>query len=272
MEIKFLKITAAGNDFIVIDNRYKLILPQHYTVVAKKLCNRKYAVGADGLILLESSNMADFKMKYLNSDGSHASMCGNGGRAIATFAYNLHIINSKKMIFETDAGLVNAEILLNDKVKLHIYNPSNIKTNMQILVEDRIFKIDFINTGVPHVVIFVKDINNIDVSKYGQLIRYHDQFKQIGGTNVNFVKVKNNNTILVRTYERGVEGETLACGTGITASGIITVLKGLTKAPINVISQGGDILIVSFNLVQGKPTNVTLEGPVSISFKGFIVI
>jgi diaminopimelate epimerase len=272
MKINFFKITAAGNDFILIDNRYRLILPQLYTVVAQKLCNRKYAIGADGLILLEISNIADFKMKYFNADGSHASMCGNGGRAIAKFAYDLNIVNSKKIIFETDAGIVNAEIIHNDKVKLYIYDPSDIKSNIKILVENKNFNIDFINTGVPHAVIFVNNIKEIDVSKYGKLIRYHEQFKENGGTNVNFVEIKNNNTIFVRTYERGVEDETLACGTGITASSIISILKGFTQSPINIISKGGDNLIVSCNLSKGNPTNVTLEGPVSIAFKGIIII
>jgi diaminopimelate epimerase len=272
MEIKFFKITAAGNDFIVIDNRYRLILPEQYTIISQKLCNRKYSIGADGLIALEISHIADFKMKYFNSDGSHASMCGNGGRAIAKFAYALHIINSKNMSFETDAGIVKAEILLNNKVKLYIYNPTNIRTDMQILIEDRIFKIAFINTGVPHVVAFINNINNIDVVKYGKLIRHHEQFKKIGGTNVNFVEVKNNNTILVRTYERGVEDETLACGTGITASSIIACIKGFTQIPINVISKGGDQLVVSCDFIKGNPINVTLEGPVSIAFQGTITI
>ncbi|MDR2676791.1 MAG: diaminopimelate epimerase [Endomicrobium sp.] len=271
MNINFSKLTAAGNDFILIDNRNNEILENEYEFLAKKLCNRKYSIGADGLILVERSSYKDFKMKYLNSDGSHASMCGNGGRSVARFAYDLGVVDSK-MVFETDAGFVNAEILPQNNVRLGLYDPKDIKLNMRVDVEAKEFNIDFINTGVEHVVIFVDDIENIDVLKYGKIIRYHKIFAP-KGTNVNFVKVVSNNTLFVRTYERGVEDETLACGTGITASGIISVIKNFVKSPVSVVARGGDMLSVSSNIMGGcKVTNVVLEGPAVVVFKGMIDI
>ncbi|MDR2617126.1 MAG: diaminopimelate epimerase [Endomicrobium sp.] len=271
MEINFSKLTAAGNDFVLIDNRNDIIPKDNYQSLAKKLCDRKYSIGADGLILLENSENKDFKMKYLNSDGSHACMCGNGGRSVARFAYDLGIVGSK-MVFETNAGVVNAEILSQNTVKLGLYIPKDLKQNIKLQVEDKSFNVDFINTGVPHVVVFVDDAESVDVFKYGKLIRNSEIFSP-QGTNVNFVQVLDKNKLLVRTYERGVEGETLACGTGITASGIISVLKGFAKSPVKVVSRGGNELSVSFDIDSSlQISNVVLEGPAIISFKGVINI
>jgi diaminopimelate epimerase len=270
MEINFSKLTAAGNDFVLIDNRDNIIAEKDYQSLAKRLCDRKYSIGGDGLILLEKSACKDFKMKYLNSDGSHASMCGNGGRSIAKFAYDLDVVDSK-MIFETDAGVINAEILPRDRVKLDLYDPKDLKQNIKIELENKKFVADFINTGVPHVVIFVNDIENIDVFKYGKEIRHHKIFEP-AGTNVNFVEVAKDNILFVRTYERGVENETLACGTGITASGIVSVLKGFAQSPVKIIARGEDTLSVSLKNLDCKISNVMLEGPAVISFKGIIKI
>jgi diaminopimelate epimerase len=269
MEINFSKLSAAGNDFVLIDNRNNIIPKEDYPYIAKKLCDRKYSIGADGLILLENSKNQDFKMKYFNSDGSCACMCGNGGRSIAKFAYDLGLVGSK-MVFETDAGVVNAEVLVQDRVKLNLYAPKDLRQNMKLQVEGKTFDADFINTGVPHVVVFIDDIKSIDVFKYGRLIRHSETFSP-QGTNVNFVQVLEKNKLFVRTYERGVEDETLACGTGITASGIVSVLKGFTKSPVNIVSRGGDELSVSFGIDSNlQINNVVLEGPAVISFRGII--
>ncbi|MDR3275515.1 MAG: diaminopimelate epimerase [Endomicrobium sp.] len=268
--MNFSKLTAAGNDFVLIDNRDNIITETDYSSLAKKLCDRKYSIGADGLILVEKSICKDFKMKYFNSDGSYAAMCGNGGRSIAQFAYSLGIVNSR-MIFETDAGVVNAEILSYDRVKLDLYNPKDLKLNIKIEADDKKFNGDFINTGVPHVIIFIDDIEDIDVIKYGKIIRHHKIFAP-EGTNVNFVKVIQNNTLLVRTYERGVEDETLACGTGITASSIISVIKDFTKSPVNIIARGGDLLSASLRKAGSEINSVVLEGPALIAFKGTVEI
>ncbi|MCA6071134.1 MAG: diaminopimelate epimerase [Endomicrobium sp.] len=270
MNVKFSKLTAAGNDFVLIDNRKNIVAKKDYSNIAKKLCNRKYSIGADGLILLEKSAAKDFKMKYFNSDGSHASMCGNGGRSVAKFAYSLGVVDAK-MTFETDAGIINAEILPCDNVKLDLYDPKDLKQNIKIKVDKKKFDVDFINTGVPHAVIFVDDVENINVFKYGREIRRHKTFAP-AGTNVDFVEVAKDNTLLVRTYERGVEDETLACGTGVTASGIISVLKGFAKAPVNIIARGGDKLSVSLRNTNNIVKNVVLEGPAVISFKGIVAV
>jgi diaminopimelate epimerase len=266
MKIEFLKLTAAGNDFILIDNRENIVPSNQYQNLSKKLCDRKYSIGADGLIFLEKSDYLDFKMRYFNSDGSHAAMCGNGGRSIAKFAYCIGAAK-EKMVFETDAGVINAEIIAKERVKLDLYNPTDLRRNLKIDADDIIFDADFINTGVPHTVIFVEDIEKIDVFKYGRIIRFHQMFAP-AGSNVNFVKVEGNNTILTRVYERGVEGETLACGTGITASAIISGLKGFVKSPVRIIARGGDELNVSYKYDGQNITNVVLEGPALITFEG----
>jgi len=272
MKINFSKLTAAGNDFVLIDNRENIIAPDQYQVLAKKLCDRKYSIGADGLILLERGENQNFKMKYFNSDGSHASMCGNGGRSIAKFAYCIGAAG-EKMSFETDAGVIKAEVLPGERIKLDLYDPKDLRLGIKIDAEDKSFDADFINTGVPHAVIFTEDAENIDVFKYGRILRFHKEFAP-DGANVNFVETskKESNTLIVRTYERGVEGETLACGTGITASCIIAVVKGLAKSPVNAVARGGDRLKVSLKYEDAKITNVMLEGPALIAFDGTVEV
>jgi diaminopimelate epimerase len=272
MNIKFSKLTAAGNDFVLIDNMQSTIDVCDYANIAKKLCNRRYSIGGDGLIFLEKSDCFDFKMKYFNSDGSYASMCGNGARSVAKFAYVFKISKSKKIIFETDAGTINAEILKNDNVKLSMYDPKDLKQNINIKIDNEDINIDFINTGVPHAVVFVDNVENIDILKIARNIRYNDLFFDVGGTNVNFVEVINHDTIKVRTYERGVEGETLACGTGIIASGILSVCKKFVDNPVNILARGGDKLRVSFEKTNNIIKNVVLEGPAIISFNGVVKI
>jgi diaminopimelate epimerase len=272
MDINFSKLTAAGNDFILIDNRESIVPKEDYSILARKFCDRRYSIGADGLILLEKSTYKKFKMKYFNSDGSHASMCGNGGRSVAKFAYDLGIVNSK-MSFETDAGVIYAEVLPNNRIKLDLYNPKDLRRNIKIKTDEKEFDVDFINTGVPHVVAFVDSVEKIDVLKYGRKIRYSNIFAPFG-TNVNFVEVagEDDNTLIVRTYERGVENETLACGTGVIASGIISVLKGFARSPVTIIARGGDKLSVSFKNLNNEINNVVLEGPALIAFKGVVKI
>ncbi|MCB4792036.1 MAG: diaminopimelate epimerase [Elusimicrobia bacterium] len=272
-KIDFYKISAAGNDFIMIDNRKK-VLSGDLSSLAKRLCQRKLSIGADGLILIEKSKKADFKMCYYNSDGSHAAMCGNGGRSIARFA-NLLGITSKKMAFETDAGLVNAEILKNN-IRLELYEPKDVRLDFPLKVGEKEFDVSFIDTGVPHTVVAVSNIDKIDVCGLGQMIRYHKEFSP-AGTNVDFIQKKNENTIYVRTYERGVEDETLACGTGVVASAIIASMKKLVKEPVHCITRGGDTLYVSFTLNTeddfiSPVSNVHLEGPAEVTFTGSVNI
>lgn len=271
--IPFYKISAAGNDFIIVDNRKK-ILPRAVSALAKKWCERKHSVGADGLILLEPSAAAQFRMRFFNADGSSASMCGNGGRSIVRFAHLIGVA-PKKMVFETDAGLVNAEIA-GKTVRLGLYEPKDARLDFTLKVEKKEFDVSYIDTGVPHTVIFVNDIEKLDVEGIGQMVRYHRAFAP-AGTNVDFVQRKDAHTIAVRTYERGVEGETLACGTGVTASAIIAGLRGMVKPPVHCVTRGGYTLQVSYTLNEGGDllspvSHVTLEGPAEVTFKGEIQI
>jgi len=267
--VSFYKISAAGNDFILVDNRKK-VLPRNISSIAKKWCHRKFSIGADGLILLEESKKVHFKMRFYNADGSIAAMCGNGGRSLARFAHLLGIA-PKKMVFETDAGLIQAEIL-SKNVRLRLSEPKNARLDFPLRVERKEFDASFIDTGVPHTIIFVNDIEKADVVSLGQMVRFHREFAP-AGTNVDFVQKKDGHTIYVRTYERGVEDETLACGTGVTASAIVSGLKGLVTPPVSCITRGGDILKVSYNINEAGDflspvSSVYLEGPAEVSFSG----
>lgn len=271
--INFYKITAAGNDFVLIDNRRKVV-PRDASRYAKIWCDRKFGIGADGLLLLEKSATADFRMRYFNSDGSPAAMCGNGGRSIARFAHLLGVAQ-KKMSFESDAGLMRAEIL-GKNVRLWLSEPKDARLDFSVKAGKRELDVSFINTGVPHAVIFVNDIEKADVHELGQQVRYHRAFAP-AGTNVDFVQVKDNHTLAVRTYERGVEGETLACGTGVTASAIIAGLRDVVQPPVNCITRGGYVLRVaySFNAAGdfiSPVSKVSLEGPAVVSFQGKVTL
>jgi diaminopimelate epimerase len=271
--IKFFKISAAGNDFVMIDNRRK-IMPRNVSDIARKLCHRQFSIGGDGMILLEESKRADFRMRYFNADGSAAAMCGNGGRSIARFAHILGV-GGKKMNFETDAGLVHAEIM-NKNVRLWLYEPKDARLDFPLKVERREFDVSFINTGVPHAVIFVNDVEKADVATIGRMVRYHREFMP-AGTNVDFVEKKDQHTILVRTYERGVEDETLACGTGVTASAIVAGLRGMVMPPVDCHTRGGHVLRVSYQMNEdgdflSPVSNVYLEGPADVTFKGEVEI
>ncbi|OGS03639.1 MAG: diaminopimelate epimerase [Elusimicrobia bacterium RIFOXYA1_FULL_47_7] len=267
--IKFAKISAAGNDFILVDNRKKVV-PRDVSSLARKWCHRKFSIGADGLMLLEESPKVDFRMRFYNSDGSVAAMCGNGGRSIARFAHILGVAG-KHMVFESDAGLISAS-MVGKNVRLRLSEPKDARLDFTLKVEKKEFAASFINTGVPHTVIFVNDIEKADVDTLGRMVRYHREFAP-QGTNVNFVEKKDAHSIYVRTYERGVEGETLACGTGVTASAIISALRGIIKPPVNCLTRGGDVLKVSFTLnhegdLLSPVSSVYLEGPAEVSFWG----
>ncbi|MFH1379875.1 MAG: diaminopimelate epimerase [bacterium] len=261
--IKFIKMSAGGNDFVLIDNRDKR-LPKNLSGLARHLCKRKFSIGADGLLVLENAPAHNFKMIYYNSDGSRASMCGNGARCIAMFAYWSGTAPID-MRFTADAGLYRAQIQSNS-VKLFMRQPHSMKLHRSMKIQGKKIKLHSINTGVPHAVCFVKDNKKINIDLIGRPIRYNKIFKP-QGTNVNFVSKKNAHTINVRTYERGVEAETSACGTGVTASAVIAVRLGLVKSPVQCITAGGDVLIVSCGVNQ-----IYLEGPVRICFEGEVLI
>jgi diaminopimelate epimerase len=271
--LKFEKYNGSGNEFIIIDNRYRVINVDVQKFV-KKICERRISVGADGALLLENSVVADFKMRIINSDGSEAEMCGNGARCIAMYAYKNGIVG-KSMTFETLAGIMSAEIINKNIVKVKLSEPFDYKDNIKLKLSDQtISNAAFINTNVPHAIIFhnKSDFDKMDILPSGREIRNHKTFAP-AGTNVNFVKTAKDNSIYIRTYERGVEDETLACGTGSTAAAIITAIKFGYKSPVKVITRSKIILKIHFNqqkiseIIKNNISDETsfdvfLEGPV----------
>lgn len=261
--VPFYKMVASGNDFVVVDNRRHVVKdPLRFT---REVCAPHTGAGADGVLLFENSRRADFKMRIINSDGSEAEACGNGFRCIARFAREI-LKYPVRFQFESVSGLVQAEVKKRT-VKVRLPNPKDYRENGDIEVLGHRLHYSFLNTGVPHTVIFVEGLENIDVEKIGRAIRNHKNFKP-KGTNVNFVEVKGRSEIQVRTYERGVEGETQACGTGSTASAVVSALSGCTVSPVRVKTRGGEILTVSFKINGKKITDVFLEGEARFVYEG----
>ncbi|MEN9331684.1 MAG: hypothetical protein RLZZ94_774 [Bacteroidota bacterium] len=257
MQLKFYKYQGTGNDFVIVDNFQGGVELSKEQIV--HLCDRKFGVGADGLMLLEKSNKYDFEMKYYNADGNLGSMCGNGGRCIVKFAQNIDLIGDHAMFLAFD-GVHEASIDKDGIVSLEMNDVNDINQIDKSTCE--------LNTGSPHYVSFVKDVATLDVYKSGREIRYNDTYAK-DGINVNFVAV-DGNQLIIRTYERGVENETLSCGTGVTAAALSAFKLGLIKSsPINVSSMGG-ALSVSFDHAENKFTNVVLAGPAQKSFEGII--
>ena len=258
MATAFNKYQGTGNDFIIIDNRNRVFNPGNSGLI-HRLCDRRFGIGADGLILINAVDGYDYEMIYFNSDGFRGTMCGNGGRCTAAFALK-HGIAGKKQRFLAPDGLHEA-ILENDIIQLTMSDVKNIST---------ISGNYFINTGSPHYVVFTNDLDNLNVFSEGRELRWSDEFKP-GGTNVNFVEVQEDG-IFVRTFERGVEDETLSCGTGVTASAIASVLSGhFVSAPVNVRTRGGE-LKVEFEKRSDLITGIKLCGPAAFVFEGTVGI
>lgn len=263
--IPFYKMSGAGNDFIIIDNR-AFIVDNHQDLseFSRQLCHRRLSIGADGLFLIENSDKADFRWQFFNADGSRADMCGNGARCVARFAY-LNKIAESSMSFETGAGIIFAEIS-GDTVKIKMTDPGKIEINQMIEIQSKAVSFSSVNTGVPHLVVKVDDIETADVVRLGREIRYHNAFAP-AGINVNFINQKNN-VIFNRTYERGVEDETLACGTGAVAAAIITAYLEKQSSPIQVIPTSRQPLLVHFKEKDGRFYDLFLEGNARILCKG----
>jgi diaminopimelate epimerase len=266
--IAFAKLSGAGNDFVVIDNRQKVV-PDDLENFIRKVCTRRISVGADGFLLVENSDVADFKMRYFNSDGSEAETCGNGARCISRFAYTEGVVTSDKMTFETKAGIYSAEMVGNN-VRIKMGDAVDLRLDFPIELSNGTYNISFINSGVPHAVFFMDDLEKTDIVKLGSETRYHKDFAP-KGTNANFIKVKDKNNIVIRTYERGVEDETLACGTGSIASAIIASALGKTESPVILHTQGGFPLKIYFELEPKGAKNVFLEGDARIVYKGYLL-
>jgi diaminopimelate epimerase len=273
--IPFAKMSGTGNDFIIIDHREPFISEQDQSEFARIVCRRRFSIGADGLILIENSETADFRWKFYNGDGSKAEMCGNGARCAARFAYENDIAPAA-MRFETTAGEIDAYVMdvSGESVKIRLTAPEDLSLNIPLSVGSQEQVLHFINTGVPHTVLLVSDAGMVPVLDWGREIRFHETF-QPAGTNANFTQVLPNDTLMVRTYERGVEGETMACGTGAVASALITVLLEQANPPVTVITSGGEQLIIHFSLT-GEENNrhldldagIFLQGPARIVYEG----
>ena|SRR5947209_282050 len=262
--LRFTKMNGAGNDFVMIDNRLGDVALAADQIV--RICDRHRGVGADGILLLErASNGADFRMRYYNADGGEAEMCGNGARCFARYADRV-AGPLETLSFETPAGVIGAQ-LQGELVRLEMSDPKDLKLAITVPLQDRKVTAHFVNSGVPHVIVPVDDLEAVDVRGLGSAIRRHDLFAP-KGTNVNFLKERSARQIAIRTYERGVEDETLACGTGVVASALIFAAVKNVNGPISVLVRGGNELEVGFEKNGDEFRNVTLTGPADFVFDG----
>ena len=263
--IPFYKMSGAGNDFIIIDNRQQIVANPNLSNFISGVCRRKMSAGADGLILIESSEKCDFRWRLFNSDGSKAEMCGNGARCAARFAH-MNGIAGPTLSFETEAGVIHAQLSKN-RVKVKMPAASDLKLAYPLALSHRSLEISSINTGVPHVVTMVEQIDDIDVVALGKEIRFHQAFSP-AGANANFVYRSKSNEIIVRTYERGVEDETLACGTGAIASAIISACQLDMNSPVDVKTRSGAYLTIHFSETDGQFSEIYMEGDARIIYSG----
>lgn len=267
--LKFYKLHGSGNDFIILfmEENDLTLDSNEMSNWAKKLCMRKFSVGADGLIFLTKKGVsldgASYKWHFYNSDGSRAEMCGNGSRCAARLAYELGLA-PEQHLFETDAGPISAHVYPQENlVKVQLTNPFDLKMDLSIDIGQKSFLVHFVNTGVPHTVFFDEDVKKLDVRLLGREIRFHKKFAP-KGTNVNFVELKGKNNLFLRTYERGVEDETYACGTGAAASAYIAYKRGLVKEKeIEVITSGGEKLTITI-----EDDTLYLTGGATLVYQG----
>ncbi|HZV12622.1 MAG TPA: diaminopimelate epimerase [Candidatus Kapabacteria bacterium] len=275
MKIPFKKMSGAGNDFIVVDNRdHKL---PDLESVTRNVCNRSNAFGgADGFIAIENSGKAEFEMKYFNADGSTGAMCGNGGRCAARFALVNGIVPSKHVLFEAVGSIYRADVT-GDRVRLAMPDPRAIRLNFKLSVRGQQVTCHYVNVETPHAVIFIKDIiapqyrsvDDLDINGWGKDVRMHPDFSP-EGANANFAELLNDGTVKLRTFERGVEGETLACGTGSVATAIVAHLLHKIAPPVHILTKSGETLAVDFSDMNGDIRNLSLEGSANILSEGLI--
>ena len=271
MHIPFTKMQGAGNDFIVIESFDAAISLSPDQI--RQLCHRRFGIGADGLILLAKSPKSDFdaQMIYFNANGSRGEMCGNGVRCLAAAAFDRGFGKNDKLRILTDAGPVKAALLKNDLYEVDMPEPTDFKLKIELEIIGKQLLLHLINTGVPHIVHFCNDIDTINLANLGPAIRYHDAFSP-QGVNVNIAQIDTDQTIRIRTYERGVENETLACGTGATATALIAHLLHKIEKPVPIEVASGEILTVDFEKSGGQFSNVTLSGPAKTVFHGTFIL
>jgi diaminopimelate epimerase len=264
--MKFTKMHGAGNDFILLDNRDGALQKYLCAPWIQHICQRHEGIGADGVIVMNRHEQADFSMLFFNDDGGTAAMCGNAARCLARYAHD-HAQVPARMAFLTAAGTVNAEILPDGQVAIELPPPHSIRRSIK--PPEYHGTVDTINTGVPHAVVFTQSFEGIDLIELGRIIRHSTAFAP-EGTNVNLAMQTADNRLAVRTYERGVEGETLACGTGIVACALLAHLRIGIRPPILVECAHGDVLRVGFEYKNETFTRVRLEGPAAYCFTGTI--
>lgn len=267
--LKFVKMHGAGNDFIMIDNRDGLVQDEQKSELAAKLCPRAVAVGADGMVFLENDSEFDARWDFFNADGSSAEMCGNASRCFAVFAQNLGIF-ANEFVFRTIAGPIGGSISGESRARVKLTDAPKLEKISNLAIADTVSDVYFINTGVPHAIISVDDIEAVDIMKLGAALRYHQQF-QPAGTNANFI-AKTEKGVAIRTYERGVEGETLACGTGSVAAAIVAGVEYGMASPVAVTTRSGDTLNISYTPTDTGNVDVYLEGPAVVVYEGMIQI
>jgi len=258
--LRFVKMHGSGNDFVVIDNR--LVGLKLAPLSIERLCRRPEGIGADGLLLLEKGDLVHYRMRYFNADGGEVEMCGNGARCIGYFIYILE--GKKSFPLQTGAGLIEVEIVGENYVKISMPEPEDFRLNFSLPNLEGVY--NFVIVGVPHLVIFTDKLDSLDIVTLARPLRY--SFIE-GGTNVDFVEIVDPNTLRIRTYERGVEDETLSCGTGATASALIAGKLGFVNSPVKVLVRYPEPLTITFNSDFSHPA---LSGPVSVSFVGEIEI
>ena len=265
--IPFAKMSGSGNDFIIIDNRHKVVADDEMSDLAIRACRRGQSVGADGLLLIENDTDLDFAWRFFNSDGSEAEMCGNAARCVARLAY-LDGIAGRESVFRTIAGPIHASVD-GRVVRVQLTKPHGLESEFPLeLGDDRVLNVGFVDTGVPHTVIVLNDdsLKTVPVEEMGRQIRFHPRFAP-AGTNVNFVYVNDRDHIEVRSYERGVEAETLACGTGVVASVMVTRARNLTSSHVRVRTCGGEVLGVHLQGTDPDAPEIHLEGDVSLVYR-----
>jgi len=268
MKTSFWKMHGAGNDFIILQAR-TASAPSPAASQIQAWCQRHTGIGADGLLLLRppTDPRHHFRMQFFNPDGNEADMCGNGARCIARYAHDQNLAPAE-MIFETASGTVAASVQ-DDAVRLQMPLPRNIRLKQELILHNQTITVDFADTGVPHVVVTCPDLAAINLQTIGTEIRYHPRYAP-HGTNVDWIQVVDDRTLHIRTYERGVEGETRACGTGVTAAAVVALLQGKVQSPVRIQTAGGDWLTISATFTHETFHRLELSGPAAYVFEGVL--